>query len=474
MPTHFERARALHRAGDLEGAVALYRLAAAEDPADFRARHNLGAALEDLGRPEEAEAAYQEAILAYPDGALSHYSLARLSHLAGRLDRAEAGYRRAVELDPGLAEAHFNLGQLLLERGEPSVAEEALRGALRADEAHAAAASLLGDALFAQARPHEALEIYRRTARLDPDSPVAQFDLGKTYETLHRTDEAVACYRRSLELEPSSTAAREGLARALEAAGRHEEALAGLREWLERDPGHPVAVHLLAAYGGREGPERASEGYVRETFDRFAPDFDATLARLDYHAHQLVVGAVALLRGEPRGDLDVLDAGCGTGLVGPLVRPWAARLEGVDLSGAMLERARRRGGYDALHQGELGAFLDAHPAAWDLIVSADTLCYFGALEGVLSAAARALRPGGGFAFTVERLAGEGGSALQSSGRYAHHEDYVRAALGACGFRATIGRGTLRMEGGVPVEGLVVAAARRDPAAPAVDATPPAV
>src|SRR6185436_7192776 len=109
----------------------------------------------------------------------------------------------------------------------------------------------------------------------------------------------------------------------------------------------------LAAFGVQATPPRASDGYVKETFDRFAADFDATLVRLDYRAPQLVRGALELECGEPRGDLDVLDLGCGTGLCGPLIRPWASRLEGVDLSRAMLERASRRGGYDALHEAEL-------------------------------------------------------------------------------------------------------------------------
>ena len=39
--------------------------------------------------------------------------------------------------------------------------------------------------------------------------------------------------------------------------------------------------------------------------------------------------------------LDVLDAGCGTGLCGPLVAPYARRLVGVDLSEAMLARPAR-------------------------------------------------------------------------------------------------------------------------------------
>ena len=46
--------------------------------------------------------------------------------------------------------------------------------------------------------------------------------------------------------------------------------------------------------------------------------------------------------------LEVLDAGCGTGLAAPLLGPYARRLVGVDLSGAMLEQARALPQYDEL------------------------------------------------------------------------------------------------------------------------------
>ena len=113
------------------------------------------------------------------------------------------------------------------------------------------------------------------------------------------------------------------------------------------------------------------------------------------------------------------------GLVGarPLLRPYARRLTGVDLSPAMVEQARQRQIYDALIVGELTAHLAAGTERYDLIASADTLVYFGDLRPLLAAAAQALRPGGLLVFTVEK-AGPGvpagrGFFLQHHGRYCH-------------------------------------------------------
>jgi len=164
----------------------------------------------------------------------------------------------------------------------------------------------------------------------------------------------------------------------------------------------------------------------------------------------------------PTRQFDIADLGCGTGLCGPLIAPWARRLSGCDLSAAMLELARRRGVYDELEKGELIAYLGAHPAAFDVPISADTLCYLGVLDGFASAARHALRDGGHLVFTVEALADDAGAdhRLCLHGRYAHARDYLRSVLDAAGFeRHDIVSEVLRSEGGVPVQGWLVSARR---------------
>ena len=160
--------------------------------------------------------------------------------------------------------------------------------------------------------------------------------------------------------------------------------------------------------------------------------------------------------------LDVLDAGCGTGLCGPLVAPYARRLVGVDLSEGMLEHAREKNVYDELVRGELTAYLQNHRDAFDLIVTADTLVYFGGLEEVAVAAAGALRSGGRLVFTAEEATGDDAPStycLKPHGRFSHRAQYVERVLAAAGLSADIARAELRVESGLPVAGLVVTATK---------------
>ena len=93
-----------------------------------------------------------------------------------------------------------------------------------------------------------------------------------------------------------------------------------------------------------------------------------------------------------------------------------------------------------------------------MIVSADTLVYFGLLEDVVAASANALRPGGRLIFTVEELIDAGsdaGYAISPTGRYRHTRQYLERVLASANLRPEIVPAELRLEAGDPVAGLVV-------------------
>ena len=115
-------------------------------------------------------------------------------------------------------------------------------------------------------------------------------------------------------------------------AGRDRRRREHLPGMAQEEPRNPIALHMLAACTGRDVPRRASNGFVERTFDSFASSFEAKLQRLSYRAPALVAAMLEDSRLEPLKCLDVLDAGCGTGLCGPLLASYARKLTGVDLS----------------------------------------------------------------------------------------------------------------------------------------------
>lgn len=411
------------------------------------------------GDIEDAEMLYGRILDAAPDMPEALHFLGIQKHQTGRAHEAVDLLRRAVSLMPDRAEMRSNLGNVLSEQERFAEAAESYGAAIALKPDFVEAHSNLGAALRRLARTDEAEASYRRAIELDPNLREAHENLGRLLLHSGRNVESLACFTRALELEPHNADTRRLLVSTHAAAKNYAKALSILDEWLGEEPRNPTALHLRAAISGENVPARAGDAYVETMFDRFAPGFDVNLAELDYQAPRLVGGALAAAAGSKR-QLAILDAGCGTGLCAPHLAPFAAHLAGVDLSPRMLDRARARGGYEALHHGELTRFLLDHPGSWDAVVSADTLCYFGALDEVARATADALRPGGILVFTVEREDGPDPFRINTTGRYSHRRDYVDAVLVAAGLQASkIDQETLRVERGTLVAGLVVTACK---------------
>ena len=408
------------------------------------------------GQLGDAEALYQQILEKVPDHPDVLHFAGVLAHQQGKSEEAISLIRQSLELDPNQADCYSNLGIVFKARGQFGDAVDAYRRAIAINPDHANAYSNLGVLLKAEDKPAEAEEAYRTAIRLNPEHIEAHHNLGVLLASIGRTREAVECYCRVTTLSPKHPEARRLLAMAHCTLGETDKAVQIFRDWLAEEPASSIAQHMLAATSGEGVPPRAADDYVEKIFDDFASSFDQKLTSLSYRAPDIVAAMLADTGRPAAKDLVILDAGCGTGLCGPLLAPWARRLVGVDLSSGMLTRAGEKGVYDDLVKAELTGFLRSHPAEFDVIVSADTLVYFGDLADVVDAGARALCDGGVMIFTLEEMEHDGQMfALHSHGRYAHAPEYVRAQLGAAGLEAEIVRAELRMEGGQPVKGLAV-------------------
>lgn len=309
--------------------------------------------------------------------------------------------QQSEQADPGKPDVLISLGLSYEAQGEWQPAAETLTRALASnpagDSQHPALWLTCGQCLLRTSDVRGALQAFDKAIEIGPDFAPAWSERGSLLRELKRLDEAAYCFEKAIELGADPEL--------------HRFYLAAVKQ------DQPAA-----------GPPRA---YVETLFDNYAADFEEHLVgTLKYHGYELLVRP---LTETGRRYQRALDLGCGTGLIGKLIRGHAERLDGVDLSRAMLDRARQTGCYHDLTHADISEFLTGTDQHADLVIAADVFGYIRDLAPIFHSVRRVLDPGGCFAFTVELPQSADEVVLLPSLRHAHSEAYIRRMAATSGF-----------------------------------------
>jgi predicted TPR repeat methyltransferase len=392
-------------------------------------------------------------------------------HRAGRLPEAKAIYRKVLTFDPRNPDALHLLGVIAHQVGDHQQAIEYIRlaidycnQAVSRQPANPFVYNNLGEAYRALGRTQEAVACYEKALSIKPDYAEAYYHLGQTLGDQGKAEAAIVCYRKALSVNPDLVLAHYNLGTALRVQGKLDEAAACFQQVVRLEPDNEMAQYLLSSLTG-QNPERAPSKYVANLFDNHASVFDEHLVQmLQYKVPEDLVILVRHCSNIPEEKWNVLDLGCGTGLVGLAIAPYARQLVGVDLSAKMLAKARDRNVYHRLEQRDLLFMMKLEMASsYDVIVAADVFIYLGNLEDIIRATARLLRPKGLVAFSVEALEKVpleesrqeilNDYQLNVTGRYAHSSSYLHRLASENGFRTiNISPTQVRLENGNPVHG----------------------
>lgn len=409
-----------------------------------------------------AEAFYREIISACPSDARARHCLGFLLQQTDRLSEASEQITCAIALDGRHGEWYFNLGIVRSRQGQVAAAIDAFSAAVAISPEQYFYRTNLGACFELNLAFERAEQCYLSAVKIDPDCPDAFYLLSALCLKLERFNDARHFNDCGIIAAPEEGQSIIVRGQAYHGLGRVEEAIALFERWRQAED-NPVAAHLLAAYRGLLAPDQCSRQYVEQTFDASAHSFDHILGRLKYCCPALAGDYLDALAPSP-GSLDVLDLGCGTGLVGERLKQVSRILTGVDLSSAMLDQAAAKQLYQHLYKCDIADFLSSSEGVYDLVTCMDTFIYMGRLEEVLALIYLRLKKGGRFIFSTEKLLSVHGRGFQLniSGRYSHHQDYLTKLLGDTGFQIEDRRDIhIRTESGCPIEGEFFCAVRTE-------------
>jgi predicted TPR repeat methyltransferase len=422
---YFKKALNKHKERDFSAAESFYKRALKYNAMHLDANYLLGTLYAEQRELAKALKYLLTAAEINPRSHMIQNNLGNIYQLSGQSENAIICYQRALSFEPNMPEVHNNLGNIYKNHDQFAEAEACYRRAL----------------LF---RPNF-VEVYCNLA-----------GVARSRKNFH---EAIANYRKALELSPDFIGAFEGLGICYAELGERDMAIVNFNHYLERDPGGNNEVKLrLAQLKAVEIPQRYPSAVMLATYEKKAQNWDADIQRpgKEFFGPKHVREMLEHLKLPQSRQLDVLDMGCGTGVCGEYLREYAGHLEGVDLSPPMLAQALKKKYYDKLECADAISHMHNSQHSFDLIIASGVLILFGDLLPVFQAAARILKPGGIFVFTLYRSESDA-VMVRHNLHFAHSETYVREMVDAANLQVlALEQKIHEYDSGEPQPGWIVA------------------
>ena len=214
-------------------------------------------------RLEEARSWFEKAVAAAPDDATAHLNLGAVLEELGRPREAETQLRAALEIDPKMAGAHFNLGSILAGEDREAEAIDCYRATLRLAPDHNQAQFNLANALRRTGQFLEAAELYRSVLENDPGNPGARRGEARALVFAGNESRAIDLLETAHRLIPNDPGLRHDLARLLATVSdgtlrNGDRSLVLISPLVQGGRGNPDYIETLAmAHAAREDFDRA-------------------------------------------------------------------------------------------------------------------------------------------------------------------------------------------------------------------------
>ncbi len=397
-------------------------------------------------------------------------NLANIAFCNTEYEEALQYYQKMYDLNSNSYIAMINLANTYYYLGKYVMALDFAKKSMTRHPSSTTAYILAGNSLSSMGKYEKAIDMYLRAYELDNTNLEMLNSLSDAYRSNNDWENCMLfAWRYIKNMAQPTNAAHLNFGYLLyECYSEKSTDLAKkyAQKWLKFFPDNKITQHLGLALTNGKAIQNSDADFIRETFNSFAPEFEATLTDLEYQAPKLIMEALEKnLKKSIFKKYHILDLGCGTGLCGQAIKPFASSrgLIGVDLSDKMLEIAEQKEIYAQLICDDICHYMENSEYFFHIMTAADVLTYFGDLTKVFVRIWRSLTPDGLFVFTFsENDFNKEDIFMAPSGRFVHSYSYVEKVLKSVGFKIiSAEKHILRNEAEIPVYGYVIVARKPD-------------
>ncbi|MEE9393320.1 MAG: tetratricopeptide repeat protein [Planctomycetota bacterium] len=251
----------LRRAGHVQEALRQAMTAMVAAPNQLLLRLHLAGASSDAGNLDGAIRIYRDALKRNPEFAAAWRGLGTVYHDRGRFAEAEEAVRKSLEIEPEDPAALNNLASCLIEQEKNVEAVTVLEKSLQLRPDFPFALNSLSVARLRSGDLDGAMEVIDRTLELTPLYAQGHHNRGNILFSKGDLDSAFASYRRAFELSPEFIEPRLKMATVLLRQKRPEAAEKIYREVIERGEWNEALTNLSNILLGR-GEMKEALGYA--------------------------------------------------------------------------------------------------------------------------------------------------------------------------------------------------------------------
>lgn len=407
----------------LKNALHYFVRATHVEPGFMPAHENLAQLLIRLGYLDKAKKQCQTILTLHPHSFIGHYQLANIYIHEDNFSAAKPHYLHALAINPHHVDCLNNLGTIALREDFGQLAVDYFTKALAIDNCCHDARSNLAATFIQYDRYENAVNHYQELLRLYPKNEDYHFNLGVAQMNLGHLNDAIYHFESVIKLNAKSSRSYINLATIYNREQKKDKARLALEKAIAIDPLDESAQYMLKALKG-ENIAKAPSSYIKNLFDNYAIQYEKHMCDiLDYQMPSIFEHLLIKLELRKEPIYNVLDLGCGTGLIGYILKPYSKQLVGVDLSKKMLTEAKKKSLYDKTYELDIVDFCHHTTEQFSLIAASDVLNYIGDLDTLFSYIKICLTQDGYFVFTVER-GKQPDYQLQNHGRFTHSNDYI--------------------------------------------------
>lgn len=409
---------------------------------------------------QEAAQTLNEAQRIQPNDARVFMLAGLMAEQSGNVKKALESLRTCVALAPNWGPGMLELALLLARQNQFNEAMKWAEDVAALEPKNPKVLAGVVDIAHRSGNLEMAVRHLERGLQQHPGDQQLMAHLSQDLAQLQRYDESLKIIELLITQEPTNPEFLVSRIQTLLVANRAPEALPSTTTLIGKYPNDEIAQYYHQIAQGKV-PAQQPAALYRSMFDNMASSYDMHMVRgLRYQLPKLV--AAKIMAHHPDKKLNILDLGCGTGLLGIFLGKPDGFLIGVDTSEKMIEQAARHNLYDRFHMVDLRDALRETPDdLYDAITALDVFIYTGDVSEAISNAFRILRAGGAFYFSCETTKTDANHlVLQASGRYAHSEQSIKTLCSAAGFLSVhVEEHVLRYESDQPVQGFLVIASK---------------